>query len=123
MEIGEKNIEKKIKTKDNNLQFLYYYKDKKILFCLGESNFYLINFNISIPEIIQVKQKPDNLGVYIKSRYKIFEDDCIYFLSVENFQFYDLKFLNIYKIVDGELKLISKNEIYKNNKSCKTIFL
>ena len=34
MEIGEKNIEKKIKTKDNNLQFLYYYKDKKILFCL-----------------------------------------------------------------------------------------
>ena len=71
--------------------------------------------DFSFPEIMQVKQKPDNLGHFIKPRYKLFEDDCIHFISVKNYQFYDLKFLDIYKIEDGELKLISKNEIYKIN--------
>ena len=105
------NIDREIKfNRDMDIiTFIYYNKNRKILFSKARKNLYLISLNSINPEIIQILDMTgfDN----IKYRYYFFEEKSIYFYFNDNHIFYDTIYLNQFKIIDGELKSIQKIEI------------
>ena len=112
-----------IKINAGYLEFLHFFKDKNILFCLGTSNLYLINFNCTNPEIFQIIEKPEKLGLTVNYRYNSFEEDSIYFISGETNIFYYKYYLSRYKIIESELKCVSREEIYKTKENINIRYL
>ena len=103
--------DKEITINEEGMKFIYYNKKEKILFSMGNRILYLINFNCISPEVVQ-KIEIKNY-VDIKYRYYFSEKESIYFYYEENLPFYNTIYLFQFKIIDGELKNISKIEIFK----------
>ena len=110
-------IDGEIKFNKDIITFIYYNKNRKILFSNGTQNLYLINLNSINPEIIQILDMSGFKN--IKYRYYFFEEESIYFYFNDKHIFYDTIYLNQFKIIDGELKSIQKTEIDEMKKKLK----
>ena len=109
--MNEDFIDEEIKIDELEITFIDYNKKEKILFSMGNRMLYLINFNCMSPEVVQkiiIKNYFE-----IKYRYYFSEKESIYFHYSENLPFYRTAYLVQFKIINGELKIISKIEIFK----------
>ena len=115
----EDNVIDKNIVKNCGYIFISFSKKKKILFTTDKTDIYLINFNTTIPEVIQKVKLFDNKkedftnlfnfindfydddNIYLKVKRKIFKD----------FSFYEVEYIIQYKIFEGELKEFSRIEL------------
>ena len=132
----------KFRIKNSGYQLIYYFKKEKILVSRDYNYFYLINFNIAIPEVFQkvetaskITYYKSNYDYYLSENYQkynkinnfikylnSFNDESIYIsYSEKKFQNYlehNIVYLVQYNIIDNELKEISRielsNDIIKN---------
>ena len=109
--MNEDFIDEEIKIDELEITFIDYNKKEKILFSMGNRMLYLINFNCMSPEVVQ--KIIINNYFEIKYRYYFSEKESIYFYYSENLPFYRTAYLVQFKIINGELKIISKIEIFK----------
>ena len=105
-----------------------YNEKKKILFTQRNNYICLVNFNLVIPEVNQIFEI-NSLSATICPNFikiiEIFNDDFL-FLEEQKEQFIDINFYEIkyivqYKLIENELKEISKIEISRNKLEFKNI--
>ena len=105
-------------NKSKELSFICFNQKENLLLSLGKEDkkLYLINYNIINPEVIQILDFDGINYSIMKYHYYFCEEECIYFSNKEEHLFYDILYLSKFKIVEGELKKISKIEISKRKK-------
>ena len=107
--------------------FINFYENKKILLSYDNNYFYLINFKSVIPEVIQKIEIINNNEIkktlnriynvsYLLKFLDCFNDDSIYIEITESnifidSLFYDITYFIQFKIIEGELREISRIEI------------
>ena len=107
---------------------IYYSKKKKLLFSKDELCLYIINFNVAIPECIQkiaynfedienfeINKSFNEYHNQLIKYLDFFNDDSIYIeiseKIIKNYCYYYITYLIQYKIIEYELKEISRIEI------------
>ena len=123
--INDKFVDKYI-LKNCGKNLIYFYENKKILLSHDKYYLYLINFKTVISEIIQkIEMINNNQSKYCNvinndshliNFLDCFNDDNIYINITESNIFIDSSFYNInyiiqFKIIEGELREISRIEI------------
>ena len=105
----------KLQIRKGGINLINYFKKEKILFSKDDKYIYLINFNISFPEVIQKIEINGLEGFYLDRTFSLFPDEFIYIIEIqksyENKDFYFIEYLVQYKIIEKELKEISILEI------------
>ena len=112
--------------------FINFYENKKILFSYDNYYLYLINFKTVIPEVIQkIEIIKNNERIYNKSICDVsyllqlldnFNDDSSIYIKITQSNilvdctFYFITYLIQFKIIEGELREISKIEIERKRK-------
>ena len=92
-------------------RFLFFDKNKNILFYWNLCWIYLINVNSEYQEIIQ-KIEFDLITPCLYS-HKVIRNDSIYFITIKKHLFYGSHMFIEYKIKNGELAIFAKNEVKK----------
>ena len=123
----------KFRIRNSGSLLIYYFKNKKILISRDDNYFYLINFNVAIPEVFQKVETDSKLANYNNdynySFYNYFQhkinnfieilncsnEDSIYISyserKFENYLEHDITYFVQYSIIDNELKEISRIEL------------
>ena len=112
--------------------FINFYENKKILFSYDNYYLYLINFKTVIPEVIQkieiiknnerIFNKPICDVSYLLQLLNNFNDDSSIYIKITQSNilvdctFYFITYLIQFKIIEGELREISKIEIERKKK-------
>ena len=112
--------------------FINFYENKKILFSYDNYYLYLINFKTVIPEVIQkieiinnnerIFNKPICDVSYLLQLLDNFNDDSSIYIKITQSNilvdctFYFITYLIQFKIIEGELREISKIEIERKRK-------
>ena len=102
----------KKKIDEEEMTSINYNKKEKILLSMGNKILYLINLNCISPEVVQKIEIKRYFN--IKYRYYFSEKESIYFYYYEYLPFYCIIYLVQFKIINRELKIISKIKISKN---------
>ena len=128
--IDDKFVDKYI-LKNCGKDFINFYENKKILFSYDNYYLYLINFKTVIPEVIQkieiinnnerIFNKPICDVSYLLQLLDNFNDDSSIYIKITQSNilvdctFYFITYLIQFKIIEGELREISKIEIERKD--------
>ena len=110
--INEDFFDEEITIDEEEMTSINYNKKEKILLSMGNKILYLINLNCISPEVVQKIEIKRYFN--IKYRYYFSEKESIYFYYYEYLPFYCIIYLVQFKIINRELKIISKIKISKN---------